>query len=74
MPESHDKQIQILVAQARMEEKIDNILEKITDLAQTQKSHGIRIDALEKGKAYLLGAVAVISFIITYLPKYLWKL
>ena len=53
----------------RMEEKLDNIVLRLADGHKLHLNHGQRIGALERWRAYILGALAVVSIGLLILFK-----
>ncbi len=63
MAETTDSSWERVVAErlGRMEEKLDNIVLRLADGHKLHLNHGRRISALERWRAYILGALAMLS-------------
>ncbi len=53
----------------RIEEKLDNIVARLSDGHALHLDHGKRLSALERWRAYILGALAVISIVLLAMFK-----
>lgn len=53
-----------------MEAKLDNIVERLSDGHELHLNHGERLGSLERWRAYILGALAVISVALLALLKF----
>ncbi|KKL08632.1 hypothetical protein LCGC14_2573950 [marine sediment metagenome] len=71
MAGTNDPSWERLVAErlGRIEEKVDNIVHRLDDGHDLHLNHGCRIGALERWRAYILGALAVISIVLVFLFK-----
>jgi hypothetical protein len=62
---------ELLVLIGRLDGKVDAILAQLSGQSETIEQHAARISKLEQGKAWLLGAAAALSAVVSYLAKVL---